>query len=81
VSTPARQNVTLSIPRDLVREAKVVAARRGTSLSALMVEGLRRTVRDEEHVARAARRIRRRLRLDLGTWGRPLPSRASLHER
>lgn len=79
----SRQNVTLSVPRDLLKEAKVVAAQRGTSLSALMVEGLKRAVRDEERFEQAGRRIKKRLRqgFDLGTRGRAMPSRDELHER
>ena len=84
MSAPSnRQNVTLALPRQLLREAKVVAAQRGTSLSALMVEGLERAVRDEEGYEQARRRIKRRLRrgFDLGTRGGPLPGRGDLHER
>ncbi len=82
VSNP-RQNVTLSVPVDLLKDAKVMAAQRGTSLSALMVEGLKRAVRDEERFEQAARRIKKRLRrgFDLGTKGEALPRRADLHER
>jgi hypothetical protein len=78
-----RQNVTLSVPRDLLKEAKVVAAQRGTSLSALMVEGLKRAVRDEERFEQAGRRIKKRLRtgFDLGTEGQPLPGRDALYGR
>jgi hypothetical protein len=83
VSDAERQNVTLSMPRDLLREAKIVAAQRGTSLSALMVAGLKRAVRDEERFEQAGRRIKRRLRrgFDLRTQGRGLPPRDDLHER
>jgi len=78
-----RQNVTLSVPVDLLKDAKVMAAQRGTSLSALMVEGLKRAVRDDERFAEAARRIKKRLQrgFDLGTNGKALPRRAELHER
>ena len=71
------------MPRALLDEAKVVAAQRGTSLSALMVEGLTRAVRDEERYEQARGRIKRRLRrgFDLGRKGRPLPHRDELHER
>lgn len=60
-----------------------MAAQRGTSLSALMVEGLQRAVRDDERFGQAGRRIKMRLRrgFDLGTQGRRLPPRADLHER
>jgi len=81
--TVSRQNVTLSVPLDLLKEAKIVAAQRGTSLSALMVEGLKRSVRDEERLEQAGRRIKKRLRLgfDLGTEGKAPPPRNALHER
>jgi hypothetical protein len=73
----------LSVPLALLKEAKVVAAQRGTSLSALMVDGLKRAVRDEERFEQAGRRIKRRLRqgFDLGTGGQALPGRDDLHER
>ena len=60
-----------------------MAAQRGTSLSALMVEGLKRAVRDEERFEQAGRRIKKRLRhgFHLGTQGRGLPARDDLHER
>jgi capsular polysaccharide biosynthesis protein len=44
---------------DLLREAKVVAAQHGTSLSALMIEGLQKVVGYDQ----SRRRIKRRLRL------------------
>ena len=84
VGTPSnRQNVTLALPRELLREAKVVAAKRGMSLSALMVEALRRELRDDARYKQARTRIKDRLRkgFDLGTRGRPLPLRDDLHER
>jgi hypothetical protein len=60
-----------------------MAAQRGTSLSALIVEGLKRFVRDEERFEQAALRIKKRLRrgFDLGTKGEALSRRADLHER
>ncbi|MBA2440786.1 MAG: CopG family transcriptional regulator [Rubrobacter sp.] len=78
-----KQNVTLSLPREVVREAKVIAAQRDTSISALMVGMLRELV-DEERGYRAAReQSLRRLRegFDLGTGGRVSWSRDELHER
>lgn len=84
MSSPSvRQNVTLALPRELLQEAKVLAAQRGTSLSALMVESLKRALRDGERFEEAGRRIKKRLHrgFDLGTQGRALPSRDELHER
>lgn len=78
-----RQNITLSLPRGVVREAKVIAAQRGTSISALMARVLRELI-DEERGYRAAReRSLRRLEdgFDLGTSGKARWTRDELHER
>lgn len=77
------QNVTLSLPKELLRQARHVAVERGTSLSRLLAEYMERAVRDEERYAAARRRMSRRLArgLALGTRGeRPAP-REALHER
>lgn len=39
-----KQNVTLSLPRDLLRQAKIVAIERDTSLSGLLAETLQQIV-------------------------------------
>jgi hypothetical protein len=41
-------NVTLRIEEDLIREAKILAARRGTSLSRLMAEELQQLVQRDQ---------------------------------
>lgn len=77
------QNVTLTLPKELLRQAKHVAVERGTSLSRLLAEYMARAIRDDERYAAARQRISGRLArgLDLGTGGeRPAP-RESLHER
>jgi hypothetical protein len=81
--TVATQNVTLALPKELLREARLLAVARGTSLSALLAEQLRRAVHDDDAYEAARRRIRRRLRrgFDLGTRGGALPRRGDLHER
>jgi hypothetical protein len=78
-----RQNFTLSLPKEVVREVKVIAAQRDTSISALMTHMLRELV-DEERGYRAAReRSLRRLGegWDLGTGGKVNWTRDELHER
>ena len=78
-----RQNITLSLPKEVVREAKVIAAQRDTSISALMARVLQELVQ-EERGYRAARELSlRRLEdgLDLGTGGKVSWSRDELHER
>lgn len=43
------RNLTLTLPSDLVRRAKVVAAQRDTSVSAMVAEYLERLTRDDDY--------------------------------
>ena len=78
-----KQNVTLSIPKDVLMKAKVIAVQRGTSLSGLMVEALEDLVSDSRAYAEARERQLRLMEegFDLGTYGRPPATRDELHER
>lgn len=78
-----RQNVTISVPSAVVRQARVIAAERGTSISALLSGMLEELVEAERGYGEAERRSLERLRkgFDLGTGGRPAASRDELHER
>ena len=79
----ANQNITLSLPEEDLREARIIAARHGTSVSRLLARILRETVERETGYDAAKERSRARLRegLDLGTDGRVTGSRDDLHER
>ena len=79
----ATQNVTLALPKELLKEARLLAVAQGKSLSALLTEQLRRALHDDAAYEAAQRRIRRRLRqgFDLGTGGGALPRSGDLHER
>jgi hypothetical protein len=79
----AHQNITLSLPEEDLREARVLAARRGTSVSQLLARMLSELVESETGYARARERSLDRLRegTDLGTGGRADWSRDSIHER
>lgn len=74
-------NITLKIESDLARDARVLAARRGTSLSRLVTEQLRLLVREDQEYAAAKNRALARLgsgfELD---WSKP-GKRDELHER
>jgi metal-responsive CopG/Arc/MetJ family transcriptional regulator len=78
-----KQNVTLSLPRSLLREAKILAVERETSLSQLLVEALQELVRRRREYERAKKRHRAILRkgFDLGTRGQVQVRREELHER
>ena len=76
-----KTNVTLKLDADLLREARVVAAQEGRSLSALLTDRLEAIVRARKAYDRAQERALRRLRsgMKLG-WKKPA-SRDALHER
>ena len=78
-----KQNVTLSLPRAVLRKAKKIAINQNRSLSGLMVEILTELVEREDEYASAHRQY---LALqdqdrDLGTNGSISWSRADLHDR
>lgn len=77
------QNVTLSIPRTLLKQAKIIAASQDKSLSQLMRESLEEKVREEADYNKARKRQLRILKkgLDLGTGGQVKVSRDELHAR
>lgn len=76
-----KTNVTLKLDTDLLREAKVLAAKRNSSVSRLLADQLESLVRGERSYEAAKRRALARLArgYDLG-WSRPA-DRSELHER
>ena len=79
--TAKTTNVTLRIDADLAREAKVLAAQRGSSLSQLMSDQLERLLRRARGYRSAEARALTRLGagFDLG-WSPPA-DREELYER
>ncbi|MBO0824071.1 MAG: ribbon-helix-helix protein, CopG family [Actinobacteria bacterium] len=77
------QNITLSLPEEDLREARILAARRGTSVSQLLARMLRETVERETGYDAARRRSLSTLSegLELGTGGHATWSRDEIHER
>lgn len=80
---PEYQNVTLSVPRELLKRAKRLAADRDTSVSALMSEALRRLTDEERRYSGAKKRALRAMTSarSLGTRGHRTWTRDDLHER
>ena len=78
-----KQNVTLSIPKTLLRQAKIMAASQDKSLSQFLRESLEEKVREEADYSTAQKRQLRLLKkgLDLGTKGQIKISRDDLHAR
>lgn len=78
-----RQNVTVSVPSGLVRKARIIAAERGTSVSAMLSDMLEELVESEHGYRQAEQRSLALLSegFDLGTGGEITTSREELHER
>ena len=79
----ANQNITLSLPEEDLREARILAARHGTSVSQLLARMLRETVERETGYDAARERSLALLHegVELGTRGHAAWSRDDLHER
>ena len=77
------QNVTLSVPKNTLRKAKILAIRRNTSLSKLLTQALEELVSQDEAYALARSRHLDWLEkgFDLGTQGNVAWKRDELHER
>ena len=77
------QNVTLSLPRSLLKRVKRLAADRETSVSALMAEALTRLTDEDRRYAAARRGALAAMKSSrsLGTRGRARWTRDELHER
>lgn len=78
-----RQNITLSLPKSLLKQAKALAAREERSLSAFLKEALEEKIRRDTGYKEAMERQISTIEkgLNLGTGGRIPWSREDLHER
>jgi hypothetical protein len=78
-----RQNVTLSLPKPLLRKAKAVATKAEKSLSALLREALEEKVNEESGYKKAKRSQLNLLKvgLDLGTEGHTMLPASLAHDR
>jgi Arc/MetJ-type ribon-helix-helix transcriptional regulator len=78
-----KQNVTLSLPKELLKKAKMMAASRHKSLSEFLRESLEERIRESSGYRTAKSRQLRLLKegFDLGTKGRIGFTRDELHER
>ena len=78
-----KQNITLSLPKDLLQKAKILAVKRNTSLSGLLSEYIARMTNEEEAYQLAKTRHRRLMKegFDFGLKGKIPWKREDLHER
>jgi hypothetical protein len=78
-----RQNITLSLPKDLLQKVKIIAVKNNTSLSGLLSDYLAKITNEEEAYQIAQTRHRRLLKkgFDFGLEGDIPWKREELHER
>lgn len=76
-----KTNITLKLDADVVREARLLAAAEGTSVSRLLAERLEDLVRQRKAYDVARRRAIARLRKGYDLRWTPPRSRDELHER
>ena len=77
----AKSNITLSVDSELLREARVLAAQEGTSVSRLLADRLEELIRRQKDYDVARRRALARLRKGFRLEWTPPRSRDTLHER
>lgn len=77
------QNLTLAIPKEILRKVKLIAVQRESSISGLLTQMLEAMVRQEDAYVHAQHRYQLGLGqgIDLGTEGQIVSKRDALHER
>lgn len=76
-----KQNVTISLDRETIQKAKIVAARHSTSISGLLARQIEILIGEEEAYERAERQARALLDQGFHLGGVIRVSRDELHER
>lgn len=79
----ANRNITLSLPEELLKQARIVAAKRDMSVSRLVADTLKEIVERESGYEEARQRSIERLEkgFHLGTGGKIRWTRDELHDR
>lgn len=76
-----KQNITLSLNKDLIRKSKIIAAQRETSVSKMLSDELEGLVQRTEQYEIAKRKALANLKRGFHFGGTVTASRESLHER
>jgi hypothetical protein len=76
-----KQNVTLSLDQELIRKVKILAARRGSSISGVLAQGIIRLIGEDEAYDRAERYATAALDQGFHLGGVIAGSRDEWHER
>jgi len=76
-----RRNLTVQLDETTIRKARILAARRSSSVSRLVADEITRLVSEDDLYASAQATAERQLAQGFHLGGGPLPDRASLHDR
>lgn len=76
-----KRNLTVQLDEVTVKKARVLAARRSTSVRTLVAQEIERLVGEDEAYQRAKAIALAQLNRGYDLGGGPLPDRSSLHER
>ncbi len=78
-----KQNITLSLPKEILKKGKMLAAQKGISLNELVRQLLQMTAENEEGYRISADRQMKRMKggIPLGTKGKISWQRDELHQR
>ena len=79
--TGGKQNLTISLDRKAIQKAKIIAARRSTSISGLLAHQIELLIGEEEAYERAERQAMTLLDQGFHLGGVIRVSRDELHER
>jgi hypothetical protein len=76
-----KQNITLSIEKELLKKAKLMAAKKETSVTKLLTEQLAKVVSEDEKYDSAKKRALTILKRGFHLGGCIIAKREELHER
>ena len=76
-----KQNITLSVDKELIKKGKVIAAQKDTSISKMLGEKLKLLVEDEEQYETAKRSALQALKKGYHLGGKITWKREDLYER
>ncbi|MGB5749466.1 MAG: DUF6364 family protein [Desulfobacterales bacterium] len=76
-----KQNITLSIDKELIKKARVLAAQRQTSISRMLSEELQKLIEDSNNYELAKKQALNYISRGFHLGGEMTVSREELHER
>jgi len=76
-----KTNITLRMEQQVIREARILAAKRGTSVSRMLAKQLEELVRAEKAYEAARRRALRRIEKGYDLGWTPPQEREEIHDR